>query len=353
MFRPKFSRPPPCREANLRVTISAVSRLLSSSCPPLRPKLTAPVVISAPVCRLSPISNESSPSLTGIDPYPPSSLSSLPHSSLSSPPLSSFPSSSLSSLPHSSLPPSSLPPSSLFSLPPSSTSSHPTRVTTLQRRIVRLQLAVKVCEARRAKRTKFLAHSKACWHTLRTSPQPKALWHTLRQTSPQPKGSWHTLRQTSPQDRHRNLTLVNYPPKARQHLSLSIGRRTRANHQEDKTNSRLKTLTFCKFYNMTGTCRRGDDCPFYHDPYRALRAPRPAPSNRCEGDKQDQPRRDCQMQELSERDRTQSSTLYHEPVDGEYLPLCSAPPSDKRRGRHYVMEGEDVHDEGDDQWLAD
>eukprot|EP00922_Rhytidocystis_sp_ex-Travisia-forbesii_P030407 GHVS01044930.1.p1 GENE.GHVS01044930.1~~GHVS01044930.1.p1 ORF type:complete len:431 (+),score=67.39 GHVS01044930.1:142-1434(+) len=277
-----FRKPQPSREADLRHGISAITRLLS--CRPtgrrqsttarlptaVKPKLTAPVAlaprppvshvtphVSSPHVPLSPVANKfspisiasSSPSLTGL-----ASSSSLP---------------------------------SVFSLPASSQSSKDSaRVTVLQRRIVRLQLAVKVCEDQRAKRRKFLAHTSSCrnWHSLRNVRKPIAVRPTNAGSPPDKRP---VVPGVVP---HRNLTLVNYSGIYGRHLSLSLGRLSSwpslgskvLEHTQDKSpkiqeerkkHNRLKTLTFCKFYNMTGRCRRGDDCPFYHDPYRSLRQP--------------------------------------------------------------------------------
>eukprot|EP00922_Rhytidocystis_sp_ex-Travisia-forbesii_P038203 GHVS01056911.1.p1 GENE.GHVS01056911.1~~GHVS01056911.1.p1 ORF type:complete len:607 (+),score=121.39 GHVS01056911.1:591-2411(+) len=229
-------------------------------------------------------------------------------------------------------------PSSAFSLPPptasiSSSCARPTiaanqtRVRYLQRGIVRLQLAVKVCEAQRARRSKFLALSGKNWNSLRNVPKLAASSSPRRAPPPSltsasspgtrpPTIARTTASTITPQQqlsaaavnsKHRNLTLVNYP--SMKNMSLSIGRissfpsvehlnylsegkegddnitaddgttditadvTTAKLETARRKQSRFKTLTFCKFYNKTGRCRRGEDCPFYHDPYRSLRHP--------------------------------------------------------------------------------
>eukprot|EP00922_Rhytidocystis_sp_ex-Travisia-forbesii_P064813 GHVS01096263.1.p1 GENE.GHVS01096263.1~~GHVS01096263.1.p1 ORF type:complete len:466 (+),score=100.58 GHVS01096263.1:40-1398(+) len=278
---PSYTQPQPSREANLRHTISAVSRLLSSRPPPptvrptkpALPKLTAPVALPPPPS----LSNRDTSSTTSSPFVAPSPVD-LKISPISS--SSSSPSLSASSRTYAST-------STIFSLPRLAASANSSRVSVLQRRIVRLQMAVKVCEARRTRRRQFLAHTQSCknWHSLRNVPPPKRTSPTKTKTAARQQAQVEG-------GGHRNLTLVNYPRMYGRHLSLSIGRISASRQSTMKASSseqqqteelktlgarrehaRLKTLTFCKFYNITGHCRRGDECPFYHDPYRSLRHP--------------------------------------------------------------------------------
>eukprot|EP00922_Rhytidocystis_sp_ex-Travisia-forbesii_P038202 GHVS01056910.1.p1 GENE.GHVS01056910.1~~GHVS01056910.1.p1 ORF type:complete len:626 (+),score=149.07 GHVS01056910.1:89-1966(+) len=353
---PLISPPPPLTTATStppRTICSSFAprQIISSAVVPssqqlIKPKLTAPVaLLPAPACSIyesfttcaAPSTSSSSPCLspsttstTAVTADRNFSPISVACSSPSLPPLLPSDSIELSSSSFS-LPP---PTSSISSSSRPTIAANQTRVRNLQRGIVRLQLAVKVCEAQRARRSKFFALSGKNWNSLRNVPK---LGSSSARRAPPLTSAYPGTKPTTtiaatasirPQQqlsaaavnsKHRNLTLVNYP--SMRNMSLSIGRISSfpcnnvehvnclpddkdrhkmtaadsgdmtgaeggdnnktadgdvvtANFESArKKQSRFKTLTFCKFYNKTGRCRRGEDCPFYHDPYRSLRHP--------------------------------------------------------------------------------